>query len=721
MSIYDAKFLEKLYSDHNNDKKLSVHIKKEIEKYNIHNILEISEDKIKELYEINSNILIINLIIIKILERQKLYHIQLIFISNLIKEYKNIHELKNFKKEIEKKYSEHFKFNNKLNDQLDKFIKENDHHKIYDNTIKINNIIELQKKYDDAKKNHNETLIIYLGIIAVKKFGDLYLNQLCQIFIEQNKINNALLILLFITYREPLSLNTLKQWSRISIELVSTKNYWISKIATKIYPNDINLLVNLSACCTGANAYSESKSALNKALIKKPDFYQAMINYANIIASEGEITEAVQILEKAKIIEKSKTSRIDSNLLFITQYEPNINYKKLYDRHIEFSNNIEILNSAIKFEKKSITKNNKIKVGVVSSDLINHPISYYMYKFIKYLNKDEFDIYIYNTFHRKDAVTKIFMDIVKSNWRDVALFNNNKIYEIIVKDNIDILFDLNGHTAGGKMELFATRCAQIQVAYVGYPFTTGLKNMDYRLTDEAYENDQSFNSEKLISVQDSHFSYQPLLARMDQIETELYKVKPSPALKNGYVTYGLSTNPSKLNNYVIEIFSKILIKVPNSKLLIEANGFNDLSFKKIFLEKFKNYGINENRLVLMQRDSRLQYIIYDLIDIALDPFPYNGGTSTLDLLWMGVPLVTLKGKVGMSREGAADLFKLNKIEGIALDLNEYVEKAASYAENLHNLNTERMCQRELFIKSSLYDGEKLGLNLGNTFKQLMKI
>jgi predicted O-linked N-acetylglucosamine transferase (SPINDLY family) len=719
MLIYDPLFIQNLSLDSIGSDEFKKIIIEEKIKYNIYNLNIIDDEKTKKLFEANSALLSINLLIIINLSYEKLYHAQLIIIARLIKIYPFLLELKNFESEIRNKYCQYFKFDNDFKSHLKLLKTKNEIILKKYSKIKINNINDIQKKYEEAKKNSNDELKIVLSIIAIEKFGETFLSQLCTIFLESNKVNEALQVLLFLTYRDPLSIDVISKWGKISIDLVSKKNYWIAKIGSELFPNDTNILVNLAALCAGPNSYSEAKNNLVRALQINPLFYPAMMNLANLLASEGETSQALQMLEKAKKIENSKFSKIDSNILFISQYEYNLNYTHLFEKHIEFSKNITILK---KNSNKLVYKpktNNKIKIGLVSSDLINHPVSYYMFKFVKYLNKDEFDIYIYNLFQRKDSVTKSFMDLVGDKWRDVAIYNDLYLHDLIVNDGIDILFDLNGHTAGGRMQLFATRSANIQISYVGYPFSTGLTNMDYRLTDYAYEDDQQYCSEKLKYIKDSLCCYQPLVARMNLINSDIYQVQQTPCMKNGYITFGLTTNSNKLNYKVIETFSKILLKVKRSKLLIEANGFNDNSFKQIFIEKFKNNGIDETRLDLRQRDSSLQYIIYNLIDIALDPFPYGGGTSTLDLLWMGIPLITLKGKVAMSREGAACLIKINDLDGIATNIDDYIQKAIIAADDIQKINRKRLMQREIFNQSALMDGERFGINLGNGLKELM--
>jgi predicted O-linked N-acetylglucosamine transferase (SPINDLY family) len=338
---------------------------------------------------------------------------------------------------------------------------------------------------------------------------------------------------------------------------------------------------------------------------------------------------------------------------------------------------------------------------------------------IKYLPKENFEIYIFYSLQRKDIVTNLFINMVKENWIDISRNDSNTARNIIIKSQIDILVDCSGHTSGAKLELFYNRSAPVQCTYLGYPYTTGISNIDYKFSDFSFSRQQEYFTEKIINVEKSSFSYQPLVSRLDLVNDSKYAVQPSPFIKNNFITFGLSTNPSKLNDEVIKVFSQILLNINNSKLLIEAVGFNDLSFKKLFYERFLIHGIDYDKLILIPRDSRNQYLIYNDIDIALDPFPYNGGTSSLDLLWMGLPMVTLRGNVGMSMEGTALLTKFNKQHLIAESKDEYVRIACDLTSNLSLLNSNRKFQREILQNSSIMNGEEFGENFGKSLKNLI--
>jgi predicted O-linked N-acetylglucosamine transferase (SPINDLY family) len=634
-----------------------------------------------------------------------------IYINYLNYIYPQVDELEHYLKILKNDYEKYFKLEKSLIDFInleinkDKIIKD----KIL--SFSNYNIKILQQKYQIAEKNKDKDEMITLGLFAIKKFGINYGNQLCIIYIMQGKLREALQILLYLTYEKPLDKQVLAHWGKLSIALASQKSYWIMRLGYILFPNELTLLINY----TGSNdvTFKEKIDVFDRIFKISPKEPSALINYSNFLAFQGKTKEAIDNLYIAKENSKTFNQVVESNILFLSQYSSSVNYNELTKKHIDYSNNV--INAGIKLKALLLqpVKTNKIKIGFVSPDLINHPISYYMFNLIKYLPRDKFDLYIFYTLQRKDLVTNIFMNMVAEKWIDISREDAKSSRDIIIKNNIEVLVDCSGHTAGGRLELFYNRSAPVQCTYLGYPYTTGVKNIDFKFSDQSFANQQDYFTEKIVNIDKSSICFQPLVARLDMVNDSKYAVQCTPALRNKYITFGISTNPSKLNDVVIKVFSKILLSISNSKLLIEATGLNDLSFKAFIIERFSFYGINSEQLILLPRDTRMQYLIYNEIDIALDPFPYNGGTSSLDLLWMGLPLITLRGTVGMSMEGTALMQKLNKKNLIAETQDDYVRIACELASNISNLNSERLMQREILSNSSLMNGPDFGINFGN--------
>jgi predicted O-linked N-acetylglucosamine transferase (SPINDLY family) len=677
----------------------------------------LSDAEIFKILNKDENSLIGLLFLINHLSRINNVQTAYIYINYLLKLHPNFTEIKNYFEQIKITYKNHFKLENNLNE----FIKKNT---LEDNlinkkikTYNFKNTKILQEKFKQAEKLKNEDEMISLGLYAVLKYGALFANQLCVIYIILGKFREAVQVLLYLTLINPLDKQVITHWGKLSIGLASQKLYWIMRLGYILYPNDLAILINYTGSLDVT--YSEKKEVFAKIFKISPNNIGALINYGNFLASQGYPDQAIEKLNLAKKNSKTFNQSIESNILFLSQYDINVNYKELTSKHIEYAKNVVL--RGIILEKYVIQpiKNKKIKIGFVTPDLINHPVSYYFYNLIKYLPKENFEIYIFYSLQRKDIVTNLFINMVKENWIDISRNDSNTARNIIIKSQIDILVDCSGHTSGAKLELFYNRSAPVQCTYLGYPYTTGISNIDYKFSDFSFSRQQEYFTEKIINVEKSSFSYQPLVSRLDLVNDSKYAVQPSPFIKNNFITFGLSTNPSKLNDEVIKVFSQILLNINNSKLLIEAAGFNDLSFKKLFYERFLIHGIDYDKLILIPRDSRNQYLIYNDIDIALDPFPYNGGTSSLDLLWMGLPMVTLRGNVGMSMEGTALLTKFNKQHLIAESKDEYVRIACDLTSNLSLLNSNRKFQREILQNSSIMNGEEFGENFGKSLKNLI--
>jgi len=213
-------------------------------------------------------------------------------------------------------------------------------------------------------------------------------------------------------------------------------------------------------------------------------------------------------------------------------------------------------------------------------------------------------------------------------------------------------------------------------------------------------------------------SYQPLVQRQHLLDSEQFSVKPTPALRNGYITYGISTNLAKVNPAVLATFAAVLAREPTSRLMIEAAGFSDPDLRAEFARRFEVAGVEAVRLDLRPRDPARQYLIYNEIDICLDPFPYCGGTSSLDLLWMGVPMVSKRGVAGMSLAGEYHLRHLDRREWIAIDEADYVEKALALSQSVDQLNGIRMAQRSRMQGSFLMNGPALGRGFSDAFERL---
>ena len=298
-------------------------------------------------------------------------------------------------------------------------------------------------------------------------------------------------------------------------------------------------------------------------------------------------------------------------------------------------------------------------------------------------------------------------------WRDTSNCSDQELLELIAADGVDILVDLAGHTGGNRLPLFAQKAAPIQVTWAGYVGTTGLSTMDYLISDSnespGYADDVTV--ERIVRLPDGYVCYAP--------PEYAPEIMPLPAYSNGYITFGCFNNLPKLNEDVIKLWSELLKRIPTSKIFLKTKSFNDQETRERYHQLFVNYGVELERVIL-EGDSRHPELLasYNRVDIALDPFPYSGGLTTLESLWMGVPVITLGGERFCSRHSLTHLTILGLTETIAADAETYITTALILAENLDHLAAMRSSLRPRMAASPLCNGVKFTRNLEAAYRSM---
>jgi len=278
--------------------------------------------------------------------------------------------------------------------------------------------------------------------------------------------------------------------------------------------------------------------------------------------------------------------------------------------------------------------------------------------------------------------------------------------EQIRADQIDILFDLAGHTARNRLLVFARKPASIQITWIGYEGTTGLAAMDYILADRCAipEGVEKYYREKVLRLPEVYVCYAP--------PADAPAVGPLPALTRGQVTFGSFNNLAKINPQVVAAWAEILRRVPEARLVLKYRGLNDAGTRCRYTELFAAQGIESARLELLAWSAYAEMLAeYQRIDIALDPFPFSGGVTTCEALWMGIPVITWPGETFAGRHSLSHLSNIGLTETIARDLDEYVKLAAALAGDLSRLARIRAGLREQVASSPLCDGERFAANL----------
>ena len=473
------------------------------------------------------------------------------------------------------------------------------------------------------------------------------------------------------------------------------------QIANKINKDNLNISYNnLGVIFLKSKKLKEALDYFKTALNFKGQKELIYQNIAIIYSELGEADNSTYYMKKA--VEENKNDlKIFSR--FIGTF-PYTNYKfsdyEFWSK--QFSNNITRFkqqNEIIDFKKK------KIHLGFFSADFRNHPVGYFLLDLLPYFKKSNFDIFFYSHSPVDDDLSEKIKNNF-SNWKKVYGNNTLEIINIIKNDKIDILIDMSGHSNLQNLEVFANRAAPIQISWAAYLASTGLKEIDFIIGDTHVTplNTKEYFVEKFINLPEiwCHLS----TSNIPNIQTV-----DTPAIKNRFITFGSFNNLNKITPAVIDAWSIILNNVKDSKLFIKNNQLDYSLTKENLVNKFKKNNIVSERLILEGNSSRDEVIKkYNLIDIALDTFPWTGGTTSFELSWMCVPLLTMSGDRFMSRCGESINKNLRMDGWIVHNTKDYIASAIKFSQDYSLLNETRSQLREFSRKSSLFNSDKFSKN-----------
>jgi predicted O-linked N-acetylglucosamine transferase (SPINDLY family) len=327
---------------------------------------------------------------------------------------------------------------------------------------------------------------------------------------------------------------------------------------------------------------------------------------------------------------------------------------------------------------------------------------------------EAYEVFIYSNTKESDGATETFKRRA-DHWRDVARMSDGEFREAVRADHLDILIDLAGHTEGGRPKAIGERLAPVQVSYLGYPGTTGIEAMDYRLTDEWADpaGSEAHYTERLFRLSGGFLCYSPIFTAPS--------VGPLPAAKNGYVTFGSFNNIAKLSLPAIALWARILRAIPGSRLRLKSKPLADAAVRQRIQRLFAQNGIPGDRLLFdgWVPSSGEHLAQYASVDIAIDPFPYNGTTTTCEALWMGVPVVTLAGERHSGRVGVSLLSGAGLPELIADSEESYLEIACRLANELPRLAELRATLRSRMRDSPLCDAPRITREIESAGREMI--
>lgn len=461
----------------------------------------------------------------------------------------------------------------------------------------------------------------------------------------------------------------------------------------------------------------EAITAYAKAAGLRPGNSSVHNNLGNALVNHCQLREAVDAFQQALKLDPSD-ARIHSNLLVCLNYDPNITNDATYDEHVKWAQN-----HALPVAHDGATPANdanperRLKVGFVSPGMDAGAVQYFLAPLLANISTEAFELFAYLTQAPRQSLNLQFKQLRSrfTKWCDVSHMTPLEAAEQIRADSIDILVDLSGHTPGHGLLTFALKPAPVQVTWLDYFNTTGLSAMDYLVSDATHTPEifgQKF-TEQLVRLPHSRLCYAP--------PAYAPAVAAAPSQRNRHITFGCFNRLSKLTPQAIALWSKLLQAIPDARLILKSNSLNDPSSWPECHGWFQQHGIDPARIELRPASPHPQMLAeYGDIDIALDPFPYNGGLTTCEALWMGVPVIALLGDRMIARQSAALLTAAGLKQFIANDRTQYIDIAKAWAADPVRLAQLRKTLRTQIASSPLCDGKQFAHDMEHLYRTIWK-
>lgn len=461
------------------------------------------------------------------------------------------------------------------------------------------------------------------------------------------------------------------------------------------------------------NCVWQTMDHANKALVAYPDnpVFMHILAESNIQA--GQTKKGITLFEKALEIFPHDQNIRSSYLLYLHRL-CDIDPKFIFDEHKKWQDSIL---PAVKIDHTHTNdpdSHRPIRIGYISPDFREHSVANFFEPILNAHDRKNFNIFGYGNVEKTDNVTERFISAF-DHYTDIFTADDSKVFQMIRQDKIDILIDLAGHTHNNRLSLFALKPAPIAITYLGYPDTTGLQAIDYRITDPLADlpEYQPLYTEELTFLKNGFLCY--------KLPDSIPPVGPLPAKENNFITFGSFNINCKINPFIMQLWANILKQNKNFRLLLKSPRFKDQPIKDHYIDQFKNLGIDPSRIEIvgwLPADEHLA--LYNKIDIALDTFPYNGTTTICQALSMGVPVISLTGNNHASRVGLSILTRLGLDFFADPEPDQYVKKAVALASNLDALEKIRYSMRQRMLQSPLCDAGSFTRSLEEAYRKMWK-
>ncbi|MBJ6751684.1 O-linked N-acetylglucosamine transferase, SPINDLY family protein [Geomonas anaerohicana] len=482
--------------------------------------------------------------------------------------------------------------------------------------------------------------------------------------------------------------------------------------ALRIEPGFGEARINLALLLKEALRFTEAEALLREGVRLDPGSLRLTYNLANVLHAQGRSLDAVAAYRETLRLDPDHLDA-RQNLLFALHYAPQFTRRAIYAEHLKAARS-RPFRPAHRQELSRPHPGGRIRVGYLSPDFRGHAVASFIEPVLAQHDRDRFEIFCYANVATPDATTARLQGLC-DQWRDIHGMADHNAAALIAGDGIDILIDLAGHTAGSRLPVFCHRPAPIQVTWIGYPDTTGLKEMDYRITDALADppgTDDRLHSEWLLRLPRTFCCYHP--------PAEAPELAPPPSSQNGHITFGSFNNLAKVTPEVIALWSRVLHAVKDSRLLLKAKPLADQGVRRRILDQFREQGVAAERIDLDQGQpgTREHLEQYQRVDIGLDTFPYNGTTTTCEALWMGVPVISFSGDRHCSRTGASLLTNCGLADLVTKSEAAFVDMARQVAHDRETLREFRAGARERMRRSPLLDAAGVTRELETALAEL---
>jgi protein O-GlcNAc transferase len=522
------------------------------------------------------------------------------------------------------------------------------------------------------------------------------------------------------------------------------------KKASHLDPDFFMAHYNLGSVHYQNRNIADAKQSFQRALLLKPDFAQAHNNFANLLKEEGQLKlaaveyrlaihynqnlteayfnlanvlikiwhteEALALLERLLTIDPQNEIG-HSNYLFYAHYSDRFNADDFY----RMARNWEQMHAAV-FEERAkkikftnlVDTERRLKIGYVSADFCLHPVGLFIESVLASHDKSDVEVYCYYNFIQRDKLTTRIATLV-DHWRDIHGVSDELVEALIRQDEIDILVDLSGHTEANRLLLFARKSAPVQVTWLGYFATTGISAIDYLIADQVGvpESHRKHFAETVWYLPDTRLCF--------SVPEINLPVSPLPALKNDYITFGCFQNMSKVGDKVLATWAAILTDLPDARFRWQCHQLKDPEVVQELMLRLQQNGIDPARMTLLGSVAHEAYLsAHSEVDMILDTFPYPGGTTTCEALWMGVPTLTLAGDTLLSRQGASLLTAVGLSDWIVTSRKDYIDKALTLAGDIPKLAKLRAVLREQVKTSPLLDAPRFAHGLEEAYRSMWR-